>query len=290
MLTGSVTLVLRLLGQKRAAESQVTAEDIVYLVREGEEEGTVEAAEAQFIHRVFEFTDRTVRTIMTPRLEMAAVAVDAPLQEMIDLFRASGHSRLPVYESSPDTILGVMHARDLLGVVHDADVDVRSLLRPPTFMLGSQRLDDVLATFRQQRTQIGFVIDEYGQVDGLVTLEDVMEELVGDIPQERDDEEEPSISLRADGSWLVDGSAAYQDVIEEIPLPPVPSHERGDYVTLAGMLLARLGRIPNVGDRVEVGDYVLEVIDLDGRRIDKILVRSTAETEANQGPSDAGDN
>ena len=276
VLTTSVNVVLRLLRQRDTKGTPVTEEDIVYLVREGAASGTVEAGEAQFIKRVFRFTDRPVRTVMTPRTEIIAVGVDTPLPQIISAFADSSHSRLPVYQGTLDNILGVLHAKDLLQAVSPAatyPLDIKQLLRPPLFVFEHQHVDDVLVLFRQKGTHVALVLDEYGQVAGLLTLTSLLEELVGEIPDEHDRPKDQGIVRREDGSWLVDGLESYDDVLELIGLPPVPPQEHGDYNTLAGMILARLGRVPAVGDTIQVGDHLIEIIDMDGNRIDKVLIR-----------------
>ena len=279
LLTGSANLVLRLIGQHRAGDQPVTEEDIVYMVREGTASGTVEAGEAQFINRVFRFTDRPVRLVMTPRTEITAVDVSDSLPEVAETFLKAGYSRLPVQHGSLDNIVGILYAKDLLRALAGKEpVEMRALLREPVFVFEHQPIDEALSVFRQNGTHIGLVLDEYGQVAGLLTLTDVLEELVGEMPEEDSVSEDRPFVQREDGSWLVDGLEPYDTVRERLGLPEVPPDERGDYSTLAGMVLARLGRVPKVGDSVTVGHHVLEVVDMDGLRIDRVLVRRRDQT------------
>lgn len=279
-LTWSVNLVLRLLGQQHGSDKALTQADIEHLIREGQESGAVEEEEADLIKRVFQFADRPVRAVMTPRTQVAAAAVDQSLAEIARLFLDSGYSRLPVYEGSLDNVVGILNAKDLLcQLLPERQVTVRELLRPPVFLVDSDHTDNVLATFRKNRTHMAVVIDEYGQTAGLVTLEDLLEELVGDIQDEYDQPEERSIIERDDGSWLVDGMEAYDRVCQALGLPEPTQDEDDDFTTLAGMILSRLGRLPSVGDKVEVGGFRLEVLDMDGRRIDKVLVQRLTEAE-----------
>lgn len=271
-MTGSVNLVLRLIGQQNTTESGVSAEDISYMLREGAESGVVEAGEARFIQRVFQFTDRPVRAVMTPRTEVVAVKVDTPLPQVVERFLESKVSRIPVYQDQIDRVTGVIHAKDLLRYVAAQPNDGsewNQLSLPPIFILETAHIDDVLTTFRQKGIHIAMVVDEYGQTSGIVTLEDLLEELVGEIRDEHDQGEEHPIVQRGDGSWLVDGMEAYDKVRERIGLPALEDHP----TTLAGVIMARLSRIPVEGDTIMVGDYILEVMDMDGRRIDKVLVR-----------------
>lgn len=271
-LTFSVKLVLRLIGQQDAAEGGVTEEDIVYMVREGAQSGAVEAGEAQFIHRVFRFTDRPVYTMMTPRTQITAVSADMSLSQVIDVFLTSGYSRLPFYEKTIEYTTGILYVKDVLrAYVEQPDqADVTALIRPILFVVETASADDVLREFRQKATHIALVIDEYGQVVGLITMEDLLEELVGEIHDEFDAGEERPYTQRDDGSWLFDGLVAYDIVSRVIGLKAVSELR---FTSLSGIIMSRLGRVPAVGDTVTVENFILEVIDMDGRRIDKVLIR-----------------
>jgi putative hemolysin len=274
LLTSSANVILRLLGQGRATAAAVTEEDILYLTREGAASGAVEPGEAQFITRVFQFTDRLVRAVMTPRPEIVALEVDTPLPEAVNICITSGYSRLPVYQETLDTIVGIVFAKDLLrALTMQEPPHLRELSHPAIFVPEHQHIDDLLAIFRREGEHLALVVDEYGQVVGLLTLEDVLEELVGEIEDEYDVPEDRAIVQREDGSWLVDGKEAYETVQRVVGLPEIPSEEHGLYTSLAGFILARLGRIPSVGDTLRADGFVLEVVDMDGRRIDRVLIR-----------------
>ena len=274
MLTLSTNVILFLLGQSKAPKSTVTEEDIVYLAREGAVSGTVEREEEEFINRVFRFTDRSVSDVMIPRTEIVAIEIGTPLQQVIETFMSSGYTRLPLYEDSLDNVIGVLYAKDLLrSRPPEENVDLRSIARPPFFISEYQHVDDLLTIFRRRRIHIAIVIDEYSQVTGLVTLEDVLEELVGEIQDEYDQLPDTAFVQREDGSWLVEAMTDQELVREKIGMPPRSQLERGEYHTLAGMILAHTGRIPKVGDKVTIGDFIFEIVDMDGRRIDKVLIR-----------------
>ncbi len=276
LLTFSVGVVLRLLGQAAPRERDVTEEDIVYLTHAGATTGTVEAGEERLIRRVFKFTDRRVAEVMTARPDIIAVDASMPLEEIRELFLTSGHSRLPVYTDGLDDITGVLLAKDLLRALapDQPPPDIHAMLRPATFVPERQRIADLLTVFRREGAHVALAVDEYGQVAGLVTLKDILEELVGDIRDAYDiGEEEEEIRRLDDGSWLVSGSASHELVREQVGLPPIPEEEEGEYATVAGLTLTRLGRIPNEGESVRDGDFILEVMDMDGRRIDKLRIR-----------------
>lgn len=275
-LSGSVALVLRLLRQPQAAEQTVTEEDIVYMVHEGTSSGAVEAGEAQFITQIFQFTDRPVRTVMTPRTEIVAIEAQTEWPALLQHLLQHTYSRVPVYQGTLDQVVGVLHVKDVLRAQISSasapDATLARFLRPPTFVLESQRLSDVLAMFRRQGQHLGLVVDEYGQIAGIVTLEDLLEELVGEIQDEYDTGEELPMVQRADGTWLVDGMEAFDKVVARLGIAPPADLPTEDFTTIAGYVLSQLNRLPRVGDRAPLGGWLIEVVDMDGRRIDKLLL------------------
>lgn len=283
-LTTSTEVVLRLLGQHRQAAEQVTEEDVLSLVREGTEGGSLEASERDLIERVFDFTDASARSIMTPRTEIFAVPDDLPFDQIVARVIESEYSRIPVYRGSIDHIAGVLYTKDLLRATQSSQpTQLADLIRPPVFVLEHQRISAVLQQLKQSRTHLALVLDEYGQIEGLITLEDVLEEIMGDIADEYD-EVDPMVVRRADGSLLVDGLLSYSDAEHQIGLPPRDQlGELPPFDTLAGLLLALFERIPVVGDVVTLSGWRFEVMDMDGVRIDKVLVQQApAQTDREQ--------
>lgn len=286
-LTISTQAVLRLLGRSRQEEEQITEEDVLSLVREGTQDGTVEETERELIERVFAFTDRTAREIMTPRTEMATIAVDTPFAQAVQQIGKSGYSRVPIYEGSPDKIVGILYAKDVLNVVTDhagepTPASLTDLLRPPVFVLEHQRIASVLKQFKQTRTHLALVLDEYGQVDGVITLEDVLEELTGDIADEYD-ETDTVVVRRPDGSFLVDGVLSYADAERRLGLPTrTEADDLPDFDTLAGLLLAVAGHMPTTGERLMWRGWSFEIMDMDGMRIDKVLIQPPPINEQSQ--------
>ena len=283
-LSASTQAVLTLMGRANRPEERVTEDDVLSLVREGAAEGTVEASEQTLIERVFDFTDATARSIMTPRTDIIAVPLDISIEQLIERIINSGYSRIPVFHGTLDTIAGIVHAKDVLAATCKVDDNaaprLQDLLRSPVYVYEHQRLGAVLQQLKQSRTHLALVLDEYGQVDGLVTVEDVLEELAGDIHDEYD-ENDPLIVQRSDGSWLVDGRLGYAEAESRLGLPP--REQLGDlppFDTLAGLLLALLEHIPATGESVELGGWQLEVVDMDGHRIDKLLLRRSAEPDS----------
>jgi putative hemolysin len=273
-LTASTELVLRLLGRYNVEETPITEDDVLALVREGTAEGTLEATEADLISSVFTFTDRTVRSLMTPRARVVAVEVHRPFVEVVDVVIESGYSRIPVYEGTLDRIIGVVHARDVLKAMKQSPLpELPALMRPPLYVPESQRAVVVFQRLKQQHGSLAIVVDEYGQTAGIITMEDLLEELVGDLTNETDIAD-VAIVRRDDGTYLVDGFLPFADLEEELNLPSAEAiADAHDFETVAGFVIAILGRIPAVGDKVEWKHYTFEVVDMDGPRVDKVLVR-----------------
>ncbi|MBL8130656.1 MAG: HlyC/CorC family transporter [Anaerolineae bacterium] len=273
LLTFSVANVVRLFGKDDDAANLVTTDDIVYMVREGRETGAVEHTEAEMITRIFEIADLPIRAIMTPRPDMQSIPVSASFAEAAEAIRTTGFTRLPVYEDSPENFVGVLNAKDLIAAFDAAGAfSLQKAMRPPVFVVESAPISEVLSQFRRDGTHIGLVIGEYGEVSGLVTLEDMLEELVGEIRDEHDEESEEAFVRRADGSWLISGMQPYERVVERVGLPSSDEEQPQHFVTLAGLILDRLSRIPKVGDAVIEGEFTLEVVDMDERRVDKVLI------------------
>ncbi len=271
-LTFSTEIVLRLLGRHNVPEAPITEDDIIALVREGAEEGTVEKAEQELITSVFIFSDRTVRSLMTPRSQVIALEIDTPVGDILQAISRAGYSRIPVYEDTLDHVLGVLHIKDLLRIWGQVEsVDLRPLLRPALYVIENQRAAVAFQQLKQSPMAMAMVLDEYGQVAGLITLEDMLEELVGDIAGESDMVE--AIRRREDGSYLVDGVLSHGELQERLPLSGVDAlARRYGFETVAGLLLALLGHIPQAGETVQWQGYTFEVVDMDGQRIDKVLI------------------
>jgi putative hemolysin len=275
-LTTSAQAVLRLLGRHNVAELPVTEDDIIALVREGTQVGALEATEERLIRNVFGFTDRTVRSLMTPRTQLVALPLDMPFVDMLQAVTESGYSRIPVYRETIDQIVGILSIKDLLRVWGQIEIaDLRPLLHPPIYLLESQRAGVAFQQLKQQQSALAIVLDEYGQVAGLITTADMIEEVVGPIDDQHVQREQ-AIIRRDDGSYLVDGLLPFVDLQQQLELAAltVEANSR-DFETVAGFVLALFGRIPLVGESVDWLGYRLEVVDMDGRRIDKVLIQLT---------------
>jgi putative hemolysin len=275
-LSASVQVVSRLLGIDRIQARDVTEADIMSMVREGAQSGAVEADQAEFIEQVFRLSYRPVRAIMTPRSEIISLQVEATLEQAVAVFEETHFSRIPVCEGPLDNVVGVLNAKDLVRFAGKpaGDFRLRELLLTAQFVPESARSDDVLDMLRDSGTHLALVIDEYGAVTGLVTMEDVLEELVGEIRDEYDQAEEAELVARDDGTWLVDGGYSVERLDEAVGGDLLTDDLNADFTTVAGLILTVLNRIPVEGDKVRFGHYELEVIDMDGRRVDKLLIRA----------------
>lgn len=266
--------ILALIGLKTAGEHLVvTVEELKAIVSESEEGGVLEPPEREMLNAVFDFSDLLVRQVMTPRTEIVAVEADTPLDEIINLATQSMYTKFPVYEDNLDQVLGIVYVRELLRSLHDPnlrDCTARSLARETLFVPETIPVDELLRQFRLRRQHIAIVLDEYGGIAGLVTLEDLLEEIVGEV-QDPFDLSTPNIQTLPDGSVLIDGLTLIEEVNERLGL----NLQDPNYDTIAGYILGKLGRIPRIGESVESdsGEGVgvrLRVEAMDGLRIARL--------------------
>jgi putative hemolysin len=274
LLNVSTEIVLKVLGIRPSDEPQVTEEEIKVLIEQGTEAGMFEQAEEDIMKRVFQLGDRRVSSIMTPRLEITWLDLEDPEEEMRRTLRQESHARFPVCRDGLDTLLGVAQVYDLLRESMDGEpLDLTKSLQPPLFVPESTRALKVLELFKQTGNQMAFVVDEYGVIQGLVTLTDILQALVGDLPS-AEELAEPQAVQREDGSWLFDGMIPIYQFKEilEMEDQELPGEERGNFQTLGGFVVMHLGRIPVTADHFPWGGYRFEVMDMDGNRVDKVMV------------------
>ena len=271
-MSAATSAVLFLLGARKQTEPSVSVDDIEHLLETGRAEGILEAVELSVASEALRLGERTVRDIMRPRIDVDALDIETPAAEILGAIAMAGYSRLPVYEGSLDHILGYVSLKDVLR--HNWmgwPIELRKIMHRALFVPETMPLDRLLELFQKEKNQLAIVLDEYGGTEGLVTLEDVLEELVGEIHDEHRRERATAFTRRDDGSWLVDGGATVEQLVEtfELKLDALPR----DYSTVSGLVLAQLERIPTVGDKAQWQGLTIEVVDMDGRRIDKLLVR-----------------
>jgi magnesium and cobalt exporter, CNNM family len=283
LLEKSSNVVLRLLRVKPAPAGMIayTREDIRHSVAAAEDVGELEEAEEEMLYKVFDFASKEVSAVMVPRPEVVGIAVDMPPDEALRAVVDSPYTRYPVYRGSLDDVVGVLHVRDLFGAMHDlglASVELESIVRPAYVVPETKDLAALLADFRREKQHMAIVIDEYGDMEGIVTLEDLLEEIVGDIEDEFD---LPDTSIeRIDETHIrIDGTYTIDDFNEEF------GTELGqeDFHTMAGLVFGELGRAPEVGDSVHAGGLQLSVLEVEGSRIMKIEVEFGLDDET---PSD----
>lgn len=276
LLSFCTDLVLRVLGVKAYAEPAVTEEEIRMLIDQGTTAGVFEEEEQDIMERVFSLGDRRVNSIMTPRGEIVWLDVDDSGAEISRKLAGGTYSMFPVCSKRLDNVLGVVQSKDLLSCnLSDKKVDLKASLLPPLFVPESMRALKVLERFKQTGIHLAIVLDEYASVQGIVTLVDLLEGLVGDIPH-IDELAEPQIVKREDGSWLVDGTLPVDAFRETVDPEGLPEEEEDQYTTLGGFVMMHLEKIPATGDHFEWGGYRFEVVDMDERRVDKILVSPLA--------------
>jgi len=276
LLTASTNLVLRIFGIKGNAQPNLTEDEIKALISQGAETGAVGAAEENIVQRVFQLGDQRVAAIMTPRPDIEWIDVDASEEELREFLASHAHTQFVVCHGGLDEVLGIVRSADLLPMAfRGVNIDLRTLTREALFVPDSMPAVQLLESFRGSHKHVALVMDEYGAVEGLVTVTDLLTAIVGELPGDAA-EAVGEFVARGDGSWLVDGSASMETVSTHFALDPMPEEEAGAYHTIGGFVMARLGRVPKTADHFEWGGMKFEVIDMDGRRIDKVLVVRTS--------------
>jgi len=270
LLAGSTKMMLRVLGVKEISGSAVTEEEIHAMLEEGSDSGVIEKQEHAMVRNVFRLDDRQIDSLMVPRRDVVYLDVERSLDENLDTIRQSEHSRFPVCRGGLRDILGIVSARQLLAQTLDGvKPDLTANLQPAVFVPETQTGMELLENFKATHVQLAIVIDEYGEVQGIVTLQDVMEAITGEFkPRHAKD---AWAVRRDDGSWLLDGLIPIPELKDRLDLGETPEEARNRYNTLSGMLMYLFERIPQTGDRVSWDGWDFEVVDLDGKRIDKVL-------------------
>lgn len=275
LLTLSTAFFLRVLGvRETVSESMVSEEEIKVLIEQGALAGVFEEAERDMVESIFRFGDRQLRSIMTPRTEIVWLDINDSEEIVRETVSQSHHSRFPVCDDSIDRVLGIVEAKDLLSSSWSNEpFDLRAVMRAPVFLPETMPALRALERFKQTANQSALLVDEFGGIEGMVTLIDMMEAIVGDIPT-LEEIAEPPVVRREDGSLLVEGYLDVEDLKELLDVDELPDEE--DYQTLGGFVVLRLGRLPRVGDIVEWLGYRFEIVDMDGNRVDKVLIMPRA--------------
>lgn len=276
LLSKSTALTVRVLGINTKEENKVTEEEIKAIVKEGLDGGEVQEVEQDIVERVFNLGDRNVGSIMTHRSELVWLDVTDSTEKIKEKVEENLFNIYPVASENFDNIIGVVYLKDLFGRIDETDFSIRQVVRPAQFVPENQSVYNALAQFKQARVKYGIVTDEFGGIQGIVTLKDIMEGLIGQVP-EMDEEQE--IVARPDGTWLVDGQYSFYDFLEYFDMEDL--YTEHDYNTLSGLILEILERVPKTGEKLSWLNFEFEIVDMDGARIDKVLVSRKDATSTN---------
>ena len=272
LLEGSTNGLLRLFGLRESSEPPVTEDEIKILIEQGIRAGVFQEAERDLIERTFHLGDRTVNELMVPRPDVVFLDLDDPTEVIKEVVSSNRFSRYPVIQGAADNVVGVVRAKDLLASEFtNQPFDLKAAMVPALYFPDAMPAFKAIEMFKSSRRHMALVIDEHGGVEGLVTVNDILDALVGDIPSMDEQEEQPVIR-REDGSFLLDGALPVDRLKQTLELKRLPGEEDGSFQTLGGFLMTRLGRVPAPADHVEFGGWRFEVVDMDRRRVDKVLV------------------
>jgi putative hemolysin len=272
LLSACTEATLRLMGVRGGPSRGMTEEEIAASLEEGLESGVIEAQEHQMVRNVFRLDDRQVGSMMIPRADVVWLDAAAPFERVMTIVADSGHSRYPVCRGGLDDVLGVVAAQELLPVLAQGRrPTLAEHVTPPVFVPETLSGMELLEHFRESGAELVFVVDEYGEVQGVITVRDVLEAITGEFHTTR--AEDAWAVQRDDGSWLLDGLIPVPELKDRLDLKELPEEDRGRYNTLAGMIMLLLGRLPHTADKVEWEGWTFEVVDLDGKRVDKVLVQ-----------------
>ncbi|MFZ5946045.1 MAG: hemolysin family protein [Bacillota bacterium] len=261
--------LIKITGSTEDKDPFITEDELKLLVNVGQEEGLIAESEREMINSIFEFDDTLVREIMTPRIDIIAIDAEQSFSQVVITAIDAGHSRIPVFEETIDNIIGIIYAKDLLKTINKdfTNIEIRKLMRPAYYIPESKKVRDLLAELRQAKVHMAIVLDEYGGTAGLVTIEDVIEEIIGDIQDEFDIEEE-SIVMLSDGAILADARASIYDINDSLNID-LPDDE---FETISGLVFHLLGHVPKEGEEISLGNIRIMVEKTLGRRVDKVRV------------------
>lgn len=278
LLNGFANFILKLLGISTIVghEAHHSSEELQYLLDQGKESGALETNEHELIKNVFDFNDRVVKNIMVPRTKISGIELNTPHKEVLDIIIREGYSRIPVYDETIDKIVGIVHAKDILPLLaENKECVLKEIIRKPYFIPETKKINDLLGELQLKRIQIAIVLDEFGGTAGMVTAEDILEELVGDI-QDEYDEEKPIVERLSANEFIIDATASIYDVNEYLPhdLP-----EDGDYDTVAGLVSELFGKIPDVGEASDFNGYVITILKKADQNVESVKLELVINSE-----------
>jgi putative hemolysin len=272
IMSWSAGVFMRLLGAGGLSQEKVTEEEIRHLVSESHEQGVIDEDERNMLNRVLRLGDRSAESLMTPRTRITWLDATANVDDNLATMRETPFSRYPVYRGSDADVLGILEVKTLAGRVCRDNAELLRDLRPALYVSDSTNALKLLEIFREEQQPIALVVDEYGDIQGMVALNDLLGAVLGRAQATESAEDEPLVVEREDGSWLVDGRLSSEELREMLSLSELPGEDDSDYTTAAGMVIARYGRIPHSGEHFDWKGWRIEVVDLDGARIDKLLI------------------
>lgn len=286
LLSVSTDLLLGLMRVRHDKAPTMTEAEINEVLEEGSDAGVIEEQEHEMVRNVFRLDDRQIASLMTPRNEIEFLDVEVPLSDNLQKIARSAHSRFPLVRRGFEDVVGVVSAKDLLGrfIRRESIDDLGKAATPATFVPESLTGLELLQSFRQSSEHTALVVDEYGQTMGIVTVQDLMEAIAGEFKSHPS--EEPWVVQREDGSWLMDGLLTVDDLKTRLAIAHLPDEDKQRYNTLSGMLMLLLARVPGTGEKVQWEDWMFEIVDMDGKRIDKVLVTRVALPDASSPPVD----
>lgn len=276
LLSATTDTALQAVGVKSSNEPSITEEEIRVLMEQGADEGIFERAEQELVENIFRLDERKVASIMTPRKEIVVLDIEDPLETNLAELQNTVFSRFPVVKGSLEHVIGIVTAKDILNQMLDGQqIDIPSLVKAPLYVPATVSPMQLMEQFKMTRNHLALVVDEYGELEGLVTMNDVLETIVGDLPTESLVEDDEAVE-REDGSWLIDGMIALDKFKDLFDLEDeLPGEDSGNIHTLGGFVMFQLGRVPAVTDRFEWEDFQFEVVDMDKTRVDKVMVKRT---------------
>jgi CBS domain containing-hemolysin-like protein len=259
-------------GKLDKEKSRITEDELEFYISESEKEGIIANGKSRMLQNIFDISDIHVKEVMVPRTDMVAIEVSEPMESYLDKILSTEFSRIPVYEESIDKIIGILYVKDLLRFVKENDVsfDLRKVLRKPFFVPETKKIDSMMGEFQKSRNHMAIVIDEYGGVDGLVTLEDILEEIVGEIWDEYDTEEH-EVTQVAEDTYIVDVRMDIDDFCDKFDI--VKTHDMDEYETVGGLVFDIAEKIPEVGEQYTYENYTLKILNKNERRLDKVELR-----------------
>ncbi|MFN2305103.1 MAG: hemolysin family protein [Anaerolineales bacterium] len=274
-LSVSTNFGIKLLRIDTEAGPIITEDEIKSYLEQGRDIGVIEESEREMVTGIFRLGDRRVEALMTPRMEMAWIDIKAPIEEIWEQIAKTPHSRIPVADGDLDNILGYVQIRDLLGKTpRDTDFNLKDYIKEPIYLPENMAALKALDNFQTSGVHLAMVVDEFGGITGMVTDYDILEAIVGEIPEDSADTDALAVQ-REDGSWLFDGLIVIDQLKEILDISIIPGEERGAFQTLSGFVMSQLGRIPKTGAKFSYDNFTFEVVDMDGRRVDRVLVYPT---------------